>query len=289
MGKVSGVGLIVAGLAVAAYALPQGGQPGEPDFGQFTEVEGTTAPVTSPRANPTVVVAESKPASRPPRVAAEPAPSLSAPVVVTISPRLSEPPPPRTAALPRDRDSIGRELQKELKRVGCYEGELNGVWTAPTRQAMKAFTDRVNAVLPTDEPDNILLTMVRGYQDRVCGKPCPAGQGLGEGGRCVPNAILVRAPAKPSAPTHAAPDRKPEPAITGWTTITATDVRQPTGAAPPEGRMALAGPTAESPPSPQVSDQPTTLDKNKRSTDRPKTSPTTSWARSIFRNQGSLN
>ena len=43
---------------------------------------------------------------------------------------------------------------------------------------MKLFTDRVNATLPTDEPDSILLTMVRGYQDNVCGKPCPAGQGL---------------------------------------------------------------------------------------------------------------
>ena len=125
-------------------------------------------------------------------------PPFSAPVVVTIAQRPSE--PAKAAPMPRDRDAIGRELQKELRRVGCYDGELNGAWTTSTKQAMKLFMDRVNASLPTDEPDSILLTMVRGYQDRVCGKPCPVGQGLGDGGRCVPNAILVRAAPKAPAP-----------------------------------------------------------------------------------------
>ena len=151
-------------------------------------------------------------------------PSFSAPVVVTIAQRPSEPPAPapqKAGSVPRDRDAIGRELQKELKRVGCYEGELNGAWTPSTRQAMKAFTDRVNATLPTDEPDSILLTLVQAYQDKVCGKPCPAGQGLSDIGRCVPTAILARA-AKKGAPVVAAapPAEKPTPAITSWSTTT---------------------------------------------------------------------
>ena len=100
---------------------------------------------------------------------------------------------PQTAtSVPRDRASLARELQGELKRVGCYGSEINGVWTTSTRQAMKAFADRVNATLPVDEPDIILLTLVRAYQDKVCGKPCPAGQSLVDEDRCVPNALMAQ-------------------------------------------------------------------------------------------------
>ena len=93
----------------------------------------------------------------------------------------------------RSRDALARELQKELKRVGCYSGELNGAWTASTRQAMNAFSDRVNAKLPTDRPDNILLALVQGQSNKVCGTPCPSGQSLSRTQQCTPNALLTRA------------------------------------------------------------------------------------------------
>jgi hypothetical protein len=245
MSKASGVVLILAGLATAAYVLPSG-EMTDPDFGQITDVAKTQAAETARRI---AVVPEPKPAVRPTR--SEAVPSFSAPVVVTIAQRPSERPAPavqKAAPIPRDKEAIGRELQKELRRVGCYEGELNGAWTPSTRQAMNAFTDRVNASLPTDEPDSILLTMVRGYQDRVCGKPCPAGQGLGDDGRCVPNAILVRAAPKASTPVAIAapiPAQRPAPAITAWSTTTTPAPTPPVGVAPTEGRMALAGPQAD--------------------------------------------
>ena len=56
-----------------------------------------------------------------------------------------------------------RDLQRELKRVGCYEGEIHGVRTKSTRDAMDRFTELVNAKLPTHEPDIVLLSLVRGY------------------------------------------------------------------------------------------------------------------------------
>jgi hypothetical protein len=56
---------------------------------------------------------------------------------------------------------------------------------------MKAFIDRVNARLPVDEPDLILLALVQGYQEKVCGSSCPAGQGLADDGRCLPNSIIT--------------------------------------------------------------------------------------------------
>jgi hypothetical protein len=61
---------------------------------------------------------------------------------------------------------------------------------------MKAFTSRVNATLPVDRPDHILLALVKGHDDRACGVACPAGQGLTGDGRCLPNAVIAGAARK---------------------------------------------------------------------------------------------
>ncbi len=79
-----------------------------------------------------------------------------------------------------------------MKRVGCYGGDVTGSWTPSTKRAMSAFMDRVNATLPMDEPDYILLTLVQGHAEIACGAGCPAGQTIGENGRCVPKAVLAR-------------------------------------------------------------------------------------------------
>src|SRR5262249_17352576 len=175
------------------------------------------------------------------RAAADSKPGGSAPVVVTLAPRSGDAAASRTVAIPRDRDSLARELQKELRRVGCYEGELNGVWTPATRRAMKSFIDRVNATLPVDEPDAVLFAMVHGQQERVCGKPCPADQGLSEDGRCLPTAILAKA-ARKTSPTAVATNvpgggppaaGKSLPARSGWSAaITSAPPPPPAGGAP---------------------------------------------------------
>lgn len=71
--------------------------------------------------------------------------------------------------VPRDIASLIREIQRELKRVGCYDGELNGRWNAQSRQAMKAFADYVNAKLPVDRPDYVLLRLAQSHQGPACG------------------------------------------------------------------------------------------------------------------------
>jgi hypothetical protein len=67
--------------------------------------------------------------------------------------------------------SLSREIQRELKRLGCYDGELNGKWNASSRQAMKSLADQVNAKLPVDRPDYILLRLAQGQQGRPCAVP----------------------------------------------------------------------------------------------------------------------
>src|SRR5262245_7827306 len=263
MSKTAGVVLILGGLGLAAFAMSSEVAVNGSDPPRRAEGEKTTRVEAS--AIEDGAVPRPQPVLRR-RAAADSKPGGSAPVVVTLAPRSGDAAASRTVAIPRDRDSLARELQKELRRVGCYEGELNGVWTPATRRAMKSFIDRVNATLPVDEPDAVLFAMVHGQQERVCGKPCPADQGLSEDGRCLPTAILAKA-ARKTSPTAVATNvpgggppaaGKSLPARSGWSaTITSARptppaVGAPAASTPPqpvaatplptEGRMALAGP-----------------------------------------------
>jgi hypothetical protein len=273
MSKVKGVLLVIAGLGVAAYVLST-----RAEFASTTPAENLDSAKSSDRspvrlaavpvptqrsdARPSErrpILPDPQSASLPParETATESAvaapPSQAWPPFVTRAERDSTPsrqpipPPHRAPGLFTDRVSLARDLQRELRRVGCYDGEVNGVWTTSTRRAMKSFTDRVNATLPLEEPDHVLLALVRNYPDNTCEKPCPAGQGLSDAGRCVPIAMLARgATTKGStqlsagtAPRGMAPE--PPPAIViGRSTSTTEPL--------PDGRMALAGPTTDGRP-----------------------------------------
>ena len=76
---------------------------------------------------------------------------------------------------------LARSLQRELKRVGCYGDEITPEWTGTARRAMRAFNAKVNATLPVDVPDHILLTLVSGHHGRACDRPCSTSS---KGGDC---------------------------------------------------------------------------------------------------------
>lgn len=100
-----------------------------------------------------------------------------------------------TSLKPGDADAraqLVRDIQYELRRVGCYDGEVHGSWNSGTKRAMKLFTDRVNAALPLDEPDYVLLTLVQNEQPGACGGGCPDGQFASERGQCLPRAIMAQ-------------------------------------------------------------------------------------------------
>ena len=151
-------------------------------------------------------------------------PAVQEAVVVTLPQRI-QPPVPQPAARPpaeraqpavgpgpmSDPAALARTLQRELKRVGCYDGEVSGVWSPASRAAMKAFTERVNASLPVDRPDPVLLALVQGHQGRACGDNCPAGEARGADGRCLPVAIMGKAQSKPDPARAAESEAKVEP------------------------------------------------------------------------------
>src|SRR5262245_11946518 len=152
------------------------------DSGPVAEV------VTLPAKRPGVP--EPVPAVRPTAAAAE-TPTTQVVTQTVGQNRAPSEPSSRAVAVPNDRASLARALQRELQRVGCYDGEINGNWSTSTRMAMKAFTDRVNASLPTDAPDYILLSLVQRHEGKACGTGCPTGQLMSDNGRCVPSAVMA--------------------------------------------------------------------------------------------------
>ena len=136
-------------------------------------------------------------------------------VVVTLPQRTG--PAPQPAVRPpvgpmSDPAALARSLQRELKRVGCYDGDISGVWSAPSRAAMKAFTNSVNAALPVDQPDQVLLALVQAHKGQACGTGCPTGEIEGANGRCLPGAIAHKSPDRPT-PAPVATDPTPPPAV----------------------------------------------------------------------------
>ncbi len=67
-----------------------------------------------------------------------------------------------------------------------------GTWTPSSKKAMSAFMERVNAALPIEEPDYILLTLVQGHAATACGAECPSGEVQSAAGRCVPQAVVAQ-------------------------------------------------------------------------------------------------
>jgi hypothetical protein len=90
--------------------------------------------------------------------------------IATIRPRT--PLSVQTVRPPLDRLSLTRTLQRELKKIGCYRGDINGVWTNATRKAMEAFTQLANAKLPIDQPNHVLLALVQSDLHQGCSVRC---------------------------------------------------------------------------------------------------------------------
>jgi peptidoglycan hydrolase-like protein with peptidoglycan-binding domain len=221
--------LVLLSGSLLAYDMLSDGEPGQREAASRLSVDETDA-----------MRAAAKGVWRSPKAAtaAEPAESAAATEVVTIPAAQFQTLVQRNTAAPDNRGSVTFALQRELARVGCYDGEINGAYTTATRQAMKAFMDRVNATLPINQPDPVLLTLVRNHDGKVCGAPCPLGQEMAGDGRCMFPA--VRSAVKPKE------TNEPASSISNWSTVTTVTPGLPSSLS--EGQMSLAGPKPETDP-----------------------------------------
>jgi hypothetical protein len=149
---------------------------------------------------------------------------------------------------PDSRYKLVIDIQRQLKRVGCYYGKLNGSWGSASKYAMKDFMDRVNAALPFEQPDYVHLTLLQAQSGRTCGE-CPAGQ-VATAGRCMPQANYAQTQQPnvwPTTTTTAAATPAPDPLP--WKAPGSTQpLFKPVASSvissePLPGRMAIGGPT----------------------------------------------
>jgi hypothetical protein len=111
------------------------------------------------------------------------------PVAVTApAPEPAYKPAGSSSAQYQDAISVTRAVQRELKRAGCYSGPINGVWSSSTRAAMGEFTARVNARLPVDRADPVLLALLETHNKISCTGDCSMGAAEG----CTQRASLPR-------------------------------------------------------------------------------------------------
>lgn len=63
---------------------------------------------------------------------------------------------------------LTRALQVGLRKADCYSGPITGAWTRQSREAMGRFVDTVNARLPFEQPDRILLALIETNPTATC-------------------------------------------------------------------------------------------------------------------------
>lgn len=148
---------------------------------------------------------------------------------------------PASASL-GDRTALARALQAGLARAQCYTGPVNGAWTTQSKDAMRRFTTAVNAQLPVNEPDHILLALIETNSAANCSsapdRPARAIDAASQLARPAAAKSEVQAPVtlEPHAPLALAPAATIPAAAARETAITATPIDPPRRLVKPEAR-----------------------------------------------------
>jgi hypothetical protein len=171
--------------------------------------------------------------------AAPPAAAAPGPAIAVLpSPDEAVPAPTRAApAVPAiDTVALTRDLQIELKRVGCDPGAEDGKWSAKSRSALGLFNKHAGTKLDVKVASLGALDAVRGKDARVCPLVCGAGTRL-EGETCV----AIRAPdKKPVEKPQASRPPQPERALRDRPVVREILRRREERASSPRGGSAAA-------------------------------------------------
>jgi peptidoglycan hydrolase-like protein with peptidoglycan-binding domain len=81
-------------------------------------------------------------------------------------------------------DELIRRLQMELKRVGCYSGEIDGTWGGSSKSALEAFARTTGLELNSAEPSAKIVGEVASQLVRICPLKCAPNQ-VEHGGKCI--------------------------------------------------------------------------------------------------------
>jgi len=121
-------------------------------------------------------------------------------------PKVAVLPPPDESRKPQaepDIRGLTRDLQVELKRVGCDPGAVDGNWSSKSVQALSQFNRRAGMKLEINVATLGALDAVKAQKGRICPLICGRGERV-EGDQC------VAIPAEPK-PVKREASRPPEP------------------------------------------------------------------------------
>jgi hypothetical protein len=79
---------------------------------------------------------------------------------------------------------LARDLQGQLKRLGCLSGEVDGVWGEGSKKALKDFARHAKLSIANDEPTPAVLDVATAMKERACPLVCGDDQ-RAVNGRCV--------------------------------------------------------------------------------------------------------
>jgi hypothetical protein len=116
--------------------------------------------------------------------------------------------PPPVDQPPVSGEVLVRRIKTELKRVGCYAGAIDGIWTnRQTKSSIVRFAKLAKLAAIPNEPTVDFLDTLRARSAPVCPLLCSARE-VEQDGRCVPAGKVKPAsppakPAKTDSPTEA--------------------------------------------------------------------------------------
>lgn len=121
-------------------------------------------------------------------------------------------------------------LQRELERVGCDPGKIDGSWGRRGRSALTKFNKHAKLNLPTGEPSQDAIEAIKGKPGRVCPlacgaqyriqgdrcvkKTCRSGQTLSKKGKCIK--VTAKKPASPTGKKKNPAPKKDNSDSCGW-------------------------------------------------------------------------
>jgi hypothetical protein len=105
-------------------------------------------------------------------------------IVILSPPSETKPAAPAEPARPAG-EALTRQIKVELKRVGCYAGQVDDRWSnGKANDAVRRFAKYAKLPGVSDEPTVDLLRTIQGKSDRVCPLECDSGK-IEKNGRCI--------------------------------------------------------------------------------------------------------
>ena len=102
-----------------------------------------------------------------------------------------------------DPAALAKALQNELKRVGCYAGDADGVWSVKSQTALEQFVRASKSDASTGQVSLAALQAVGAQKDPICPLLCADGE-LESNGKCVaktqPNPRTSKTASRPVHP-----------------------------------------------------------------------------------------